>query len=82
MVPIHNPDSSVAPALLCPFLAQSASHMQRDPVQVAAWAGMATYLNTRIQATPEECGGRTPDFSLPAAEAFKAVLKEVILGSG
>jgi len=51
-----------------------------DPVQVAAWAGMATYLNTRIQATPEECGGRTPDFSLPAAEAFKAVLKEVGIG--
>jgi len=51
-----------------------------DPVQVAAWAGMATYLNTRIQATPEECGGRTPDFSLPAADAFKAVLKEVGIG--
>ena len=47
------------------------------PAQAAAWAKTAVYLDGRIQSTDAEKPGRTPDLPPDAAEAMRAVLKEV-----
>ena len=51
-----------------------------DPLnhaQAAAWSRTAIYLDGRIQATPDQKPGRTPDMEPHAAAAMKAVLHEV-----
>ena len=45
--------------------------------QAAAWVGAATYLDARIQSTPEQKPGRPPDMSPAAAAAMKAVMVEI-----
>ena len=50
------------------------------PAQREAWAAAARYLNGRIQSTPEQKPGRTPDLKPAAAKAMIEVLNEV--GSG
>ena len=35
-----------------------------QPAQASAWAAAATYLEGRIQATPQQKPGRTPDMSI------------------
>ena len=45
--------------------------------QVDAWIGTAQYLDSRIQATPEDKPGRPPDMPPESAAAMKAVLREV-----
>ena len=50
------------------------------PTQAQAWCGTANYLDYRIQAFDQEMPGRTPDFSPPAAAAFRSVLLEVGMG--
>jgi hypothetical protein len=45
--------------------------------QANTWMQTSAYLKGRIQATPEEKLGRTPDMSVPAAAAMRAVLHEV-----
>ena len=48
-----------------------------DTVRRAVWAATARYLAGRIQASPEEMPGRTPDMSPAAASAMRAVLSEL-----
>ena len=45
--------------------------------QRAAWAGACAYLDGRIQASPDEKPGRTPDLSVDAAAAMQAVMFDV-----
>ena len=45
--------------------------------QLAAWMGVSAYMEKRIQSYPDEKPGRTPDMSPLAAEAMRAVLKDV-----
>jgi len=45
--------------------------------QAKAWAHVADYLETRLQATGHEGRGRAPDMSAHAAEAFRAALRDV-----
>ena len=47
------------------------------PAMASAWAGMATYLDGRIQGSPDQKPGRTPDMSAAAWAAMTAVLREV-----
>ena len=55
-----------------------AAHLDAaNSAQLSAWIGCATYLEKRIQSHPDEKPGRTPDMSQLAAEAMRAVLKEV-----
>ena len=49
----------------------------RNRAQAVAWSQTTKYLAGRIQARPEEKPGRTPDMSVKAAKAMRAVLKEV-----
>jgi len=54
--------------------------VRMDPAneaQAAAWLGVSHYLHGRIQAADNEMPGRTPDLSPLAANAMKAVLREV-----
>ena len=48
-----------------------------DTVRRTVWAATARYLAGRIQASPEEMPGRTPDMSPAAASAMRAVLSEL-----
>lgn len=43
----------------------------------AVWAAAATYLSKRVQGRPGQMPGRKPDMSSGAAEALRAVLKEL-----
>ena len=52
------------------------------PGQAGTWAAMAAYVSTRIQSSRDEVAGREPDMSGAAAEAMRAVLKEVGAGVG
>ena len=54
--------------------------VRMDPsntAQAITWGGVASYLDGRIQAKPEQKPGRTPDMSPAAAAAMRAVLAEV-----
>ena len=46
------------------------------PAQVEAWAGTFCFLDGRVQASVE-MPRHTPDMSIPAAAALRAVLREV-----
>ena len=46
------------------------------PAQMEAWAGASRFLDGRVQASAE-MPRRTPDMSIAAAAAFRAVLREV-----
>lgn len=46
--------------------------------QMSAWAKGASYLDARIQSTPDQKPGREPDMSPQSALALKAVLLEII----
>ena len=54
-----------------------AAEDREDTVQQVVWASTTKYLAGRIQASPEEMPGRTPDMSPAAAAAMRAVLREV-----
>lgn len=47
------------------------------PVEAMVWMGVWRYLHDRIQSSPEQKPGRTPDMSEEAAAAMKAVLAEL-----
>ena len=48
-----------------------------DPRASAAWIAASKYLDLRIQSTPQQKQGRTPDMSEAAAAAMKAVMKDL-----
>ena len=50
---------------------------QGNALQAEAWAGTARYLDGRIQTHDDEKPGRTPDLSVEAGKAMRAVLEEV-----
>ena len=45
--------------------------------QVQTWSQVATYLCSRIQSTPEERPGRTPDMTPESADVLRAALQEM-----
>ena len=47
------------------------------PVEAMVWMGVWRYLHDRIQSSPEQKPGRTPDMSEEAAAAMKAILAEL-----
>ena len=47
------------------------------PQQAQAWVQAAKYLDGRLQSTPEQKPGRTPDLGVAAAVAMRAVMAEV-----
>ena len=49
----------------------------RGKLQAAAWIAASKYLNERIQSTPEQKQGRTPDMSPAAAAAAMAVMADM-----
>merc|ERR1719235_2895918 len=57
------------------LLGKEASKPSADEVQV--WASAAKYLSGRIQGSPDEMRGRTPDMSANAAAAMRRVLASV-----
>ena len=62
------------------LLGRSDPEEQLDPAvlgQAQAWVSAAAYLDQRLQATSNECPGRAPDMSVPAAAAMRAALHEV-----
>ena len=48
-----------------------------DAHQAAAWIAASRFLDGRIQSTPEQKPGRTPDMSPVAVSAAKAVMAEM-----
>ena len=72
----------VARRLLGPPAGSEQLEEMLDPsnlMQTAAWTGTSAYLSGRIQASVE-MPGRTPDMSILAAAAFRAMLGEVSAG--
>lgn len=47
----------------------------------AVWAAAARYLAGRVQGTPEQMQGRTPDMSSDAAEALRGQLALIVVAS-
>ena len=45
-----------------------------------AWSGMAKYLDGRVQGSPEQKPGRTPDMSAAAAAAMITALRSLVVG--
>merc|ERR1712050_648002 len=60
----------------CRLLGQEASGPS-TPEEARAWAEAAVFLSKRIQGSSAEMSGRTPDMSLRAATAMRAVLADI-----
>ena len=58
-------------------LALAPQHEHVSEYALRVWPEAAAYLALRIQSRPEESPGRSPDMSVAAATAMRAVLAEL-----
>merc|ERR1719428_1128465 len=62
---------------VCGRLLGKGSSTPPSPEAALVWAAAATYFSGRIQASPNEMPGRTPDMSANAAAALRKVLAQL-----